>query len=301
MNAVNAFDLQVLKGLLNFRFKRSPTLNLSTLEKKKLCISYNSGGTLNINSEYISKIWPRDEELKPSISTTTLDLLCNQLYSNYRWCDLLDDLASFRPNNIPPKKPFKELNEQQKIIVNDAVRKFFHQFPDYNSFVSIVIKKQLTQEKELLHMNKEALQNDFDAKNLIKRIYVELITRKAAMLFDEENDVIEEVYNSLYKLFCTIRNELKSVPIELLMNNENYSNINIIKEILNEILRQHLTEHQSKFRKWFENATHNPRHKNISPQELQKSYPHYQNLVQSMKEMNIKLFDRAEKLHNSIK
>ena len=40
---------------------------------------------------------------------------------------------------------------------------------------------------------------------IANRIYIELTTRKAAIPIDENNDVIEEVYNSWYKLFGIIR------------------------------------------------------------------------------------------------
>ena len=47
---------------------------------------------------------------------------------------------------------------------------------------------------------------------IANRIYLELVTRKAALPFDEDNDVIVEVYDSWYTLFSTIREEIKNVP-----------------------------------------------------------------------------------------
>ena len=55
---------------------------------------------------------------------------------------------------------------------------------------------------------------------IANRIYVELTTRKAAIPIGENNDVIEEVYDSWYKLFGIIREEIKSVPGKYLKDHD---------------------------------------------------------------------------------
>jgi len=87
------------------------------------------------------------------------------------------------------------------------------------------------------------------------KIYVELITRKAALPIDEKHDVIVEVYNSWYTLFQTTREELKSLPGKLLLcNNVSNDLIRLLTDILNKGLRPHLTEYQAKFRKWYDES-----------------------------------------------
>ena len=51
------------------------------------------------------------------------------------------------------------------------------------------------------------------------KIYIELVTRKAAIEIEEDKDVIVEVYNSWYSLFQITRNELKSINGQLLKDN----------------------------------------------------------------------------------
>lgn len=122
-----------------------------------------------------------------------------------------------------------------------------------------------------------------ELKAFAARIYIELTTRKAAIPIDEENDVIVEIYDSWYKLFCIIREELKTLPMSFFKDNSNEESIvSLSQKLLNDVLRPHLTEHQAKFRAWFENAKRNPRNKSLSPQELQKKYPDYKDLSISL-------------------
>jgi N6-adenosine-specific RNA methylase IME4 len=46
------------------------------------------------------------------------------------------------------------------------------------------------------------------------RIYIELVTRKAAIPIDVDKDVLVEVYNSWYSMFKTIREEIKNLPVK---------------------------------------------------------------------------------------
>jgi len=129
------------------------------------------------------------------------------------------------------------------------------------------------------------------------RIYVELITRKAALPIDEEHDVIVEVYNSWYTLFHTTREELKTLSGELLLNNETSNDlILLLTDILNKGLRPHLTEYQAKFRKWYNESLNKQENENLSPQQIQMQYEKYYDLIDSMKFVNQLLIDYARKL-----
>ena len=66
-------------------------------------------------------------------------------------------------------------------------------------------------------------------------------------------------------------------------------------------MRPHLTEYQAKFRKWLEAEKEDPINKTLSPQDLQKKYPDFDNLVASMKLVNITLTDYAVQLDKLIK
>lgn len=133
------------------------------------------------------------------------------------------------------------------------------------------------------------------------RIFIELTTRKAAIPIDEENDVISEIYNSWYNLFNIIRDEIKTLPGEYLKNHDpTKALIGLTTKILNEGLRPHLTLHQARYRKWYEIALANEKNDNLSPQEIQKKYPNYKELIASMKEVNILLIKYSKELNKLI-
>lgn len=137
---------------------------------------------------------------------------------------------------------------------------------------------------------------------IANRIYIELTTRKAAIPFDEDNDVIAEVYDSWYKLFGIIREEIKSVPGRYLKDHDPTSAlIGLTTKILNEGLRPHLTLYQARFRKWYEEEKARPENRRLSPHEIQRKYPDYTNLVDSIKQVNKTLTEFANELNKLIK
>lgn len=114
------------------------------------------------------------------------------------------------------------------------------------------------------------------------KLWVELSTRKIGIPFDEEHDVIVQVYDSWYEFFKIAREILKEIPAERIP----YSNelINLSEQVLNEGLRPHLTKWQAKFRSWYKNESNTTN--NISPQELQKKFPDIDQLVSDLKNTN---------------
>lgn len=131
------------------------------------------------------------------------------------------------------------------------------------------------------------------------KIYIELITRKAAIELEESKDVIVEVYNSWYSLFQITRNELKSFSGQLLKDN-NTSNqlVKLLTDILNKGLRPHLTEYQAKFRKWYSEKLEE--NKSLSPQQIQAQYEEIEPLMKSMKEVNRTLIEYSAQLKKII-
>jgi len=137
------------------------------------------------------------------------------------------------------------------------------------------------------------LQCDAAVKNLAHKVWIELSTRKIALPFDEDNDVIVEVYDSWYKVFEKFRDILKELPSQ----NDKCANklSEVIMKVLNEELREHLTKWQARFRKWYEMH----REEDQDPQEIQKKYPKYEELVSDLKKVNkevIKLTEELDKI-----
>lgn len=146
------------------------------------------------------------------------------------------------------------------------------------------------------------VERNYENLYIANRIYIELSTRKAAIPIDENNDSIEEIYDSWYHLFGIIRDEIKTVPGKYLKDHDPTSAlIGLSRKILNDGLRPHLTEHQAKFRKWLENAKKESANENLSPQEIQMKYPDFTNLVSSMKAVNLILANYATELDKLIK
>lgn len=137
---------------------------------------------------------------------------------------------------------------------------------------------------------------------IANRIYIELVTRKGALPIDEENDVIFEIYNSWYKLFGIIRDEVKNVLGHYLQSHyPTTALIGLTTNILNNGLRPHLTKYQAEFRKWYTNEIEKESSKDLSPQQIQKKYKSYSELIEDMKSVNQVLIDYSEQLDKLIK
>lgn len=127
-------------------------------------------------------------------------------------------------------------------------------------------------------------------REIAYKLWVELSTRKIGILFDKENDVIVEVYNSWYDFFRIARELLKEVPIDKTPYSENL--IKLTEKVLNKGLRPHLTIWQAKYRKWYESELNNG--SNDTPQELQRKYPYYNELVEDLIITNKRILEYKE-------
>lgn len=115
--------------------------------------------------------------------------------------------------------------------------------------------------------------------------WVELATRKAALPFDREHDVIDDVYNSWYELFGQMRQLAKQFPAHKLRSNQDSREmLDLLVEALNKGLRPHLTRWQARFRRWYERAL--TEHPEKSPQEVQRLYPQYEQLVSDLEQVS---------------
>lgn len=128
------------------------------------------------------------------------------------------------------------------------------------------------------------------------RLYVQLTTRKAAIPINED-DIIVEVYDSWYELFKSTRDYLLGMSAVDLEDNENAQRIvDLSVNVLNNGLRPHLTKWQGKYRKWYEDALKKEENEGLSPQEIQKKYPEYDELMADIKSVNGELIQYADEL-----
>lgn len=147
---------------------------------------------------------------------------------------------------------------------------------------------------------KYKIERNYENLEIAHRIYTELITRKAAIPIEPEKDVIKEVYDSWYVLFKTTREEIKSLSGKSLIDDYSDDLVKMATNILNKGLRPHLTTYQAKFRKWDAEESDNDANKGKSPQEIQQSYPEFEELIESMKQVNELLIQYANELKKFI-
>lgn len=123
-------------------------------------------------------------------------------------------------------------------------------------------------------------------------IFVQLITRKIGVEFDEDYDVVSEVYDSWYSAFKAIRELL--MKIRPTPNNKDL--IDVGNKVLNVGMRPHLTRWQAKFRKWYTYELRKEENAELTPQEIQKKYPKYDDLIYDLKNSQEQVLELIEKL-----
>jgi len=131
--------------------------------------------------------------------------------------------------------------------------------------------------------------------------WIELTTRKVALPFDETNDVIVDVYNSCYEVFGRLRDLAKSIPAHHLRESEDTRKlVEVMIKVLNEGLRPHLTSWQAKFRRWYSVEVEKEENKSLPPQQIQKKYPAYAELVTDLKKVHEDVVDYVEFLRQMV-
>lgn len=171
--------------------------------------------------------------------------------------------------------------------------------PEFKGFRTdeITVKEPFTGTEVKIKANTEDIK-------IAHRIWTELITRKAAIPFQRDKDVIVEVYDSWHTLFQCVREQISVIPVEKLRGREKVDIeqlIDISTKVLNEGLRPHLTEWQAKYRSWYANAQNEEQYGELTPQELQRKYPLYDELVSDIESVNSKLSVFADELKKIVR
>lgn len=138
-----------------------------------------------------------------------------------------------------------------------------------------------------------------DVARIAHKAWTELSSRKAAILFDDEDDVISEVYDSWYALFGEIRSLVKDIPAEKIRTDPEVRKlVKLLMSTLNQGLRPHLTKYQANFRRWFEAEIQRKLDNDeyVSPQQIQRRFPKYKELTDDLKNINRQLVSYAKAL-----
>lgn len=133
-----------------------------------------------------------------------------------------------------------------------------------------------------LGIGKNNIKIKYDKKDqeIAYKLWVELNTRKIGLQYEEEYDVIIEVYNSWYEFFKIARELLKDIPPNRLPHSSKL--ITLTTDVLNVGLRPHLTKWQAKFRKWYSSNDDSKK----TPQQIQRDFPEYDDLIADLLETN---------------
>ena len=148
-------------------------------------------------------------------------------------------------------------------------------------------------EVELGGMGRVRIRPNYEDIQVAHEAWVELVTRKAALPFDKDQDVISDVYESWYSLFQEMRRLAKAIPAQKVRESRDTQQlVRLLVDALNNGLRPHLTRWHAKFRHWYDQAATKSPMK--SPQDLQREYPEYQDLVDDLITVNKKLVSYSE-------
>lgn len=138
--------------------------------------------------------------------------------------------------------------------------------------------------------------NDLD-RTVAYRVWVELSTRKIGLKIDPDDDVVDEIYNSWYEFFAVTRELIKDVPVVKVRQDSTKKIIQLSIEVLNTGLRPHLTKWQARFRRWYAHQLERDKDSLEHPQDIQKRFPDYDQLVAEMLEVNQKLMAYRAKMY----
>ena len=143
---------------------------------------------------------------------------------------------------------------------------------------------------------------DTETRRVAHQAWVEIKSRKVGLPFEEGFDIIVEVYNSWYQLFGVLRDLAKSIPADKLHDCEDTRNlVALLMRALNEGLRPHLTKWQAKFRRWYDAALTDSDNKDKPPQEIQRLYAKYDELVDDLRKVNGEFVQFADSLEKIVK
>lgn len=149
--------------------------------------------------------------------------------------------------------------------------------------------------------NKLRFRANYDDLQIAFKFWAELATRKIGIPIDEEHDVIVEVYDSWYEFFRVARELIKSIPVTKYRHNESTKQIvRVSILVLNKELRPHLTKWQARYRRWWQRALADETNSGLSPQDIQKKFPQYKELVSELKSVNTKLVRYSKRLQDLV-
>jgi hypothetical protein len=132
------------------------------------------------------------------------------------------------------------------------------------------------------------------------KIWVELSTRKIGLPIDLEDDVVADIYDSWYSFFSVTRELIKDVPVSRFRRKDTEQIVRLSIEVLNMGIRPHLTKWQARFRRWYEQELTKEDNAKLHPQDIQKSFPQFQELASDIALVNQRLINYRQKMYELV-
>lgn len=132
------------------------------------------------------------------------------------------------------------------------------------------------------------------------KIWVELSTRKIGLPIDLNDDVVVEIYDSWYNFFSVTRDLIKDVPVAKLRDDSTQKIIRLSIEVLNVGLRPHLTKWQARFRRWYAKRISEPEYSDMTPQEIQKEFPQFEEMSEELVAVNERLVRYRQQMYELV-
>ncbi len=141
------------------------------------------------------------------------------------------------------------------------------------------------------------LKPNYKDKQIAYQLWVELSTRKIGLPVDFRHDFIIDIYRSWYEFFKLTRQLIKVIPVSKIKNHKSTKQlVNIAVAVLNTELRPHLTRHYARYTRWYEVELKKHEGKHIAPQDIQKKYPKYREVIKDIKKINNRMTKYRELL-----
>lgn len=125
------------------------------------------------------------------------------------------------------------------------------------------------------------------------KIWVEINTRVIGLKIDLDQDVIRAIHESYYAFFKGVRALTEEIQIGNAIESKNLIDLTI--RFLNEVMRPYLTKWGLKFNDWYDKNSIGSR---LTPQELQKLFPNYDELTANLVELNSKVISYSSILNS---
>ncbi len=165
-----------------------------------------------------------------------------------------------------------------------------------NKINTLVFAPEVELSVNLAGIGNVRIKQNHEVAQIAHKAWTEFVTRKAGLKFDPENDVIVEVYDSWKELFGRVRLLIKEIPANKLRDENTQKLVGLLVDALNDGLRPHLTRWQAKYRSWYLNELNKRENEGKPPQEIQKGYPYYDELLTDLIMINQQIISYTNEL-----